>query len=56
MTSAATPDAARTGSTGEPEAWRHRQEHDENWFPLHPWIQTPEHEPRGTTDAAEQAP
>lgn len=40
------------GATGEAEAWRHRQEHDENWFPLHPWIDTPENEPRGDVQSS----
>ncbi len=36
------------GSTGASDAWRHRQDHDDRWFPLHPWIDRPAEEPRGT--------
>ncbi len=39
----------RVGATGVSDAWRHRQNHDEHWFPLHPWIDSAAEEPRGTT-------
>ena len=38
------------------DAWRARQEHDDQWFPLHQWSRTPGEEPTAPSRPVEPPP
>jgi cytochrome c oxidase subunit 1 len=42
------------GAAGETDAWQARQEHDEQWLPLHQWTHAPEHEPTAASRPTER--
>jgi cytochrome c oxidase subunit 1 len=41
------------GAAGASDAWLARQEHDEQWLPLHQWSRSPENEPTATSRPSE---
>ena len=43
------------GAAGSTDAWLARQEHDEQWLPMHQWTRGPEHEPTGRSRPRERA-
>ena len=44
------------GAAGSSDAWRARQEHDDQWFPLHQWSRAPADEPTAPSQPLEPPP